>query len=149
DGQQQAQAVHDDMALAAIDVLGVVPAAGLAARAAVHRLAVDAGGRPRPAGALGFTDPVAQPVVGGPQGAVVPPGVEVAPDGALGREVVGQVAPLAAGAQQVQDGVQDVTHRRLAGAASGVHGDQGLDQGPLLVGQVAGVSLGSHTPLYA
>src|SRR5262249_1429886 len=37
---------------------------------------------------------------------------------------------------------------RLARPAAGVYGDQALDQAPLLIGQVAGVSLGSHTPFY-
>src|SRR5262249_57633624 len=84
----------------------------------------------------------------GMQGAVVSPLSDVAPDGTPGREVVGEVAPLAAGPQEVEDGVEDIAHRGLAGPATGVHGDKGLDEGPLLVGQVAGVSLGSHTPFY-
>src|SRR5262249_12379880 len=91
---------------------------------------------------------VAELVVDGLQGAVVPPLIEVAPDGAPGREVLGQVAPLAAGPQDVEGGVEDVAHRRLARPAAGVYGDQALDQAPLLIGQVAGVSLGSHTPFY-
>ena len=85
----------------------------------------------------------------GVEGAVVPPLVEVAPDGALGREVLGQVAPLAAGAQDVEDGIDDVAQVGLAGPPAGVDGDVRLDQGPLRVGDVAGVGLGSHTPFYA
>ena len=73
------------------------------------------------------------------EGAVVPPLVEVAPDGALGREVLGQVAPLAAGAQDVEDGIDDVAQVGLAGPAAGVDGDVRLDQGPLRVGHVAGI----------
>ena len=79
------------------------------------------------------------------QGPVASPLVEVAPDGALGREVDGQVAPLAAGAEDVEDGVEDVPHVRLAGPpAAGFGGDVGLDQGPLGVGDVAGVMVCSH-----
>src|SRR5206468_4332739 len=49
-----------------------------------------------------------EPVVDEVQGAVVPPLVVVPPDGALGREVLGRVPPLAPGPEQVQDGVHDV-----------------------------------------
>ena len=73
------------------------------------------------------------------------PLVEVAPDGALGREVVGQVPPLAAGAEDVEDGVEDVPHVGLAGpSAAGLGRDVRLDQGPLGVGDVAGVVVRSH-----
>ena len=85
----------------------------------------------------------------GVEGAVVPPLVEVAPDGALGREVLGQVTPLAAGAQDVEDGIDDVAQVGLAGPAAGVDGQVRLDQGPLRVGDVAGVGLRSHTSFYA
>src|SRR5262249_52781494 len=89
-------------------------------------------------------DLLAQPVVDGLQGAVVAPLVEVAPHRGLGREVLGQVAPLAAGPHEVEDGVEDVAHRRLAGPAPGVDRDQFLDERPLLVRQVAGVLNSSH-----
>src|SRR5262249_60008114 len=115
DRQQQPQAVYDDMALAAVDVLGVVPAAGLPAGAAVHRLAVDAGGAARPPRLLLLADAVAELIVDGLQGAVVPPLVEVAPNGTLGREVLGQVAPLAAGAHDGEEGGHDVAHRGRSG----------------------------------
>src|SRR5512135_2595569 len=82
------------------------------------------------------------------QGAVVPPLVEVPPHGALGREVLGEVAPLAAGAEDVEDGVDDVPHVGLAGPSAGVDGDVRLDQGPLRVRDVAGVVVRSHTPFY-
>ena len=83
------------------------------------------------------------------QGAVVPPLIEVAPDGTLGREVLGEVPPLTAGPQDVENGIRDVAHRGFAGTASRVHGDGRLDERPLRVGQVAGVLLGSHTLFYA
>ena len=134
------------MTLAAILLLGVVPAGRLAARTGVHRLAVDAGGAAGPPGFLVLADLLAQGVMDRVQGAVMPPFIEVAPHGALGRKVLGEVAPLAAGAQHIQDGVEHVAHGGGAGAASGVDRDKGFDELPLFVGQVAGVSLGSHTP---
>ena len=50
------------MAFSAIDVLGVVAAAGLPARAGVHRLAVDAGTVARPSWLFFFSHAVAQVV---------------------------------------------------------------------------------------
>jgi hypothetical protein len=61
-----------------------------------------------------------------------------------GREVLGQVAPLAAGPQLVEDGVPDIPHVRLAEAATRVDRDGLLDEFPLLVGHVAGILKGSH-----
>jgi hypothetical protein len=68
---------------------------------------------------------------------------------ALGREVLGEVAPLAVGAEDGEDGVDDVPRVGLAGPSAGVDGDVRLDQGPLRVGDVAGVMMRSHTPFYA
>ena len=83
-------------------------------------------------------DPVQRPIP--------TPLVEVAPDGALGREIDGQIAPLAAGAEDVEDGVEDVPHVCLAGpTAAGFGRHVGLDQGPLRVGDVAKVMVHSHT----
>ena len=79
------------------------------------------------------------------QSAVPTPLVEVAPDGALGREVERQVSPLAAGAENVEDGVEDIPHVRLAGPSAGVdRRDVRLDQSPLCVGDVAGIMVRSH-----
>jgi hypothetical protein len=137
------------MALPPIDILGVVAAERFAAGAGIDRLAVDAGRVARAPGLVLLADLRAQGVMDLLQGAVLAPLLEVAPDGALGREVHGQEAPLAAGPQDVKDGVQDIAHRGLAGPASGIHGDQRLDQRPLRVAEVAGIFLGSHTLMIA
>ena len=83
------------------------------------------------------------------EGAVLPPLVEVAPDGALGREIRRQVAPLAAGLGDVEDGVADVMQVGLAGLAAGVDRQVALDRSSLFVGDVAGVGCRSHGPSYA
>src|SRR5262249_35300598 len=139
----------DDMAFAAVDVLGVVAAALLASAGGVHRLAVDAGGGARGIGLLGGADFGAEQVVDDIEGAVVPPLVEVAPDGGLGREILGQGAPLAAGPQEVKDGIDDVAQVGGARSPAGVNGRVRLDQGPLRVGNIAGIGLRSHGSLYA
>jgi hypothetical protein len=94
-------------------------------------------------------DFAAEQVVDLVQGAIEPPLVEVPPDGAPGREVDGEVPLLAAGAEDVQDGVDDVPRVGHAGSPAGVDWDVQLDQGPLRVGDVAGVMVRSQTPFYA
>ena len=67
---------------------------------------------------------------------------EVAVDGLVGREVVGQVAPGDAGAVDVEDGVDQGAQvvggfaDAVAGLASGF--ESGADEFPAGVGQVAG-----------
>src|SRR3954465_9243112 len=137
------------MAFSAIDVLGVVAAAGLPARAGVHRLAVDAGTVARPSWLFFFSHAVAQVVVNCFQRAIVPPFIEVAPHGAFGREILGEITPLAAGPHEIQNGVHDVAHGGLARATSRIDRDDGLDERPLAIGQVTRILLASHILFYA
>src|SRR6516225_2420228 len=102
------------MTLPPVDVLGVVPPALLAPGGRVDRLAVDTR---RGAGVIRLlpgADLLAEEVMNGVEGSVGPPPVEVTPDGALGGQVAGQVSPLATGAEDVEDGVQDIPHLGLA-----------------------------------
>src|SRR5262245_54615390 len=73
------------------------------------------------------------------------PAVELGGDGAPGREVVGQLPPLAAGAQEVQDGVDEAAAIDFDGVADlgkAARTDVGANELPLLIGQVAGVLFG-------
>src|SRR5581483_7411529 len=86
--QQQPQRVHDDVTLAARDLLVAVVAAGAADLGALDRLGVDAagaGGRVTP---RLHTDRFAHRVEDRLPGAVVPPAGEVVVDGTLGQQVV-------------------------------------------------------------
>jgi hypothetical protein len=121
-GQQQTHAVYDDMAFPPIDVLGVVPPPLLTAAGGIHGLAINAGGGAGGVGLLRRADLLAEQVVDGVQGAVVPPLVEVPPHGGLGREVLGEVTPLAAGTQDVEDGIDDIAQVGLARSPAGVDG---------------------------
>src|SRR5271157_6670197 len=136
------------MAFPAIDVLGVVPAPLLAARGGVARLAVDARRGPGRVGLLLRADLAAEQVVDRFERAVVSPLVEVSPDGALGGEILGEVTPLAAGPEDVEDGIDDVAQIGLARPSARMDGQVWFDQGPLGVGEIAGVGLGSHTSFY-
>src|SRR5262249_8322827 len=118
--------------------------ARLGAGGGVHGLAIDAGGGAGGVGLLRSADLLAQEVMDGVQRAVVPPLVEVPPDRTLGREVPGEVAPLAAGPQDVEDGIDDIPEGGPSRSRAGVGRTVLLDQGPLLVGPVARVCLRSH-----
>src|SRR2546423_894123 len=74
----------------------------------VPRLPIAAGGGRRGVGLLLGADLAARRVVDALQGAVGAPLVEVAPGGAPGGEVLGEEPPLAAGPQDVEDGVDDI-----------------------------------------
>src|SRR5262249_41432759 len=129
--------IHDEMPLAAGDLLAAVLADLLPAVGGLHRLAVDAGdaGRDLAAGGLAEADPqdVDDPV----PGAVALPGVEVVEDGAPRGEVVGQWPPGAALVGEVEDRVNDLAHVGLAGPPAGAgRGDLGLQDGPLGVGDI-------------
>src|SRR5690606_15183288 len=72
---------------------------------------------------------------------VAPPG-EVGVDGLPVGEVAGEVAPRARALVEVEDGVEDAAEADGAVAAPGaLQGEEGLDEGPLLVGEVGGVPL--------
>ncbi len=75
--------------------------------------------------------------------------VVVASDGGLGREVLGQDVPLAAGPQDVEDGVDALAHVGLPRPAAGVNGQVWFDRGPWSDGLVVGLGSGSHSPFYA
>lgn len=74
---------------------------------------------------------------------ILAPGAEIAPDGGPCREVVRQRSPLASGAIYLEYGVEHLAHVRCSRApASFGWRDQWFQDGPLLVGQVAGVPSG-------
>jgi hypothetical protein len=108
DDQQQSERIHDDMTLAAPQLLAAVVAPKAADLAALDRLAVDAPGPRRrpPTGRL--SHPLTQGVEDALPGAVVPPLLEVVVDGALGRQVVREHVPLAARAGLIEDRVEDL-----------------------------------------
>jgi len=78
------------------------------------------------------------------EGAVATPLVEVAPDGASWREVLGEVPPLAAGPQEVEDGIDDVAEGGLAGRPRPGNRQWRLEQRPL-ASVSRWVGLCSHT----
>ena len=73
--------------------------------------------------------------------AVVIPAREVVVYRAPWRQVLGNVTPLASCAQNIHHTVHHLAHHHLTLAATMLGGrDQGLDQGPFLVGQVTWVT---------
>src|SRR5207247_6911747 len=136
--QDQAQAIDDQVPLAALDLLAAVVARLPAGATALDRLAVEVGGARRALAAGLLARLVAQGVVDPLPGAVLAPLAEVVVGGGPGAVVLGQGAPLAAGAVDVEDGVHDVVEVDLAGPPARLgRREQGLKEGKLLVGQVA------------
>src|SRR2546423_10688058 len=78
-------------------------------------------------------------------GPIEAPTAVVIVDGAPGREIVGEVSPLAAGPHEVEDGVYDLANVH-ATSASARHGrrDQRSDASPLGIGKVGGVGFSNH-----
>jgi hypothetical protein len=138
--QQQPHGIRDDVPLPPRDLLAAV----------VAPLAPECGGldgprvdhrdprRRLPAG--GLADPGPQRVEDRLPGAVVTPAGEVAGHRALGEQVVGEHVPLAAGAVEVEQRVEDLAHVDRAGPAAGLgRGDQRPEDRPLVVGEVGRV----------
>ena len=74
--------------------------------------------------------------------AVPAPGAEVIEDGGLGWNVLGQHAPLAPGAVEREDGVEDGSARVLDGPPAGLGlGNERLKALPSEIGEVTGIGL--------
>ena len=108
------------------------------------------GGRRLGIPALGEAEHGAEVVDDGLEAAGGEPAAGLLVDRRPGREVLGDVTPLGAGADDPAEGVEDVAEAVLA--LAGVLGEQaevGQDELPLGVGDVAGVGLVSdHTLNY-
>jgi hypothetical protein len=109
DGQQEAQGIDTEVALATCDFLAGVDA--LAGRRHVgggfHALRVQHAGAGLGIAALGLSDQAAQEAVELGEDAFLLPGGEVPVDGFPRGEVVREVAPGDPGAVDIQDGVHD------------------------------------------
>jgi hypothetical protein len=95
---------------------------------------------------LGGVDLASMQIAGRVQDAVVAPLVEVAPDGAPGREIPGLIPPLAARTEDGEDGIDDVTRVGLARSPAGVNGGMRWDQSSPHVGDVAGIMVRANAP---
>ena len=75
--------------------------------------------------------------------AALAPGGEVIEDGGLGWKVLGQHAPLAAGAVEIEDGVEDGSPCVLDGSSAGFGlGKERFEELPFEVAEVTGIGLG-------
>ncbi len=78
-------------------------------------------------------------------GAIVAPRAKIAPDRRPRRKVMWQSPPLASRAVQIQDGIDHLAHVGRARMPAWLsRRDQGVQDGPLLVGQITQVALSSH-----
>src|ERR1700693_466111 len=136
---QKAGRISQDVAFAALDLLAGIIAARPAGFGGLDRLAVDdAGGGARFA-PRGFTRQHQQDMVDLTPQTAIAPGVEVMLNRGVGREILGQQAPLAAALRQIEDRVHHRTQRRRARAAATLvrRGQERLDHGQLGIGCIA------------
>ena len=84
-----------------------------------------------------------QAIVGFDPQAALAPGREIIEHRGLGRKVLGQHAPLAAGAVEIEDGIENHSPGVLDGASSGFRlGNEWLMELPFVVCEVAIIGLG-------
>src|SRR3954452_19118708 len=106
------------MPLAPIDLFACIKAAHATRFCGLHGLRVNDGGTGRAFAACGLADASAHPLIDLLKQADLLKAAEVAVDGLPSREVVRQVAPLAAGVQQIKNGVEDFAHFDFSLAAT-------------------------------
>src|SRR5215831_14565551 len=106
------------MTLATSDLLVAVIAARASHFTGLDRLRVDDSGAGSFVSALGFADLAPQGIDQLLPGALLLPGDEVVPDGALGKQIMRQEIPLAARAGLVEQGVDYLAEINLAWPAS-------------------------------
>jgi len=139
--QQEALSIGDDMALAALDALASIDATRAATFRGRSTLAVDDGCRGSNVAPKRSAGACHQPSIDPMPGAVVAPAVEITLHCRARREVPGQRAPLAAGGQNIEDGVDD--RAPIPGAWTPQpprRWQQGLEHRPLAVRHVACVA---------
>ena len=106
--QQQADRVDQNVALASVDFLARVVAALVADLAALDTLTVDGARAGLGLSSLGQADMLAQMRVNLLPQAIALPESEIVIDGAPGREMSRQVAPLATGFDEVEDSIEQL-----------------------------------------
>src|SRR5262249_13445918 len=82
-------------------------------------------------------------------GAVFAPAAVPGMDSAPGREVLGEQPPLAAGAHQGEDGVENLAHVRGRTAHGVSPREKRLQQSELFVREIGFIALGVHALFYA
>ena len=79
------------------------------------------------------------------QGAVISPFGEVVIDGITRRKIVRQIIPLTAGAELIEDGVDDFTEIHFSGFASAdLGGNESGEDVPLGIGEVGRIGFAGH-----
>ena len=113
----------------------------------LHRLAVDDGRTRCGLATLRLPQHDMQLVVGPPPSSVPTPSAEIMEGDTPRRQVMGEHPPGAAGAQHVTDGVYDLAPRILDRTPTRFGwGQQWLQQPPLSITEVAGISRSFHVP---
>lgn len=132
EAEQQAQGIDQRMPLRPLDLLTGTVTAQAAGPTPLDRLTVNDGGRRFISLALSSPDLLAQRIEDPLSDPKAAPGVEVMPNRAFRREVVGQGPPGTTGLVHVVDGIDDLAQVDEPGtSAAGRRGQQGLHAQPL------------------
>src|ERR1041384_3387394 len=105
---EQPQRVYQDMALAPFDLFGTIKACGPSAIGGLDALRVDNRGAGLAVAAFQDAEVTAQGIVDPFPGTIFSPAPKVMIDDAPGRQIVGDKAPRTAGAQDIQDRIDDL-----------------------------------------
>jgi hypothetical protein len=116
----------------------------------LDRRAIDNPGAGLAVFACGLTDIAAYEVMHEVPGAVLAPGANIVIDRRPGREVMGEQAPGAAPAHDIEDTIEDFSLGVLRRSASRLDlGDIRCDQRPFVIGEIGRVRLAeSHAPQF-
>jgi hypothetical protein len=140
-----APAKSGDVALDAADLLACVIPLGIDVRAAFFRafdaLAVDDTGRRTGLAVRCLAALLVELEFDPPPRSVVLPALEIPVQRASRRQILGDAAPLTTSTEHVHDAVEDLPRIDLATPAATLgRWDHALDERPLLVGRVTGVT---------
>jgi len=150
DHQHQTQRVHDQMAFGAVDFLSSIVASGFIPLGAFDRLAVQDGRTGFDLPSFGQPKLSVQTLMQGDPETVQDPVPVIGVKGRPGREVLGDVAPLATGADDVENAIEDLPVRQGARAARlGLCFKEGFNKFPLMLCQIGGVTSFFHPPSIA
>ena len=145
-GEDQPEGVHEEMALAALDLLARVVADIAPVAVALHALAVEDARTGPAVVARRRAHHSADPVVELTPEALAAPAAEDMVDGLPRREAPGKQAPLDAAFDEVKHRVEDPAEIGPGPSASGRLGKMGKQQHPLGVAQVGRKTGVLHRP---
>src|SRR2546421_4965188 len=144
---EQSQGVHEDMPLAPVDLLGAVEPVVTTTIGRCEGLRVDHACARLPVTSREYAEVTAQDIVDPFPGTIFSPAPKIMIDNAPGRHIVGHMPPRTAGAQDIQDRIDNFPLGILLRSATGLSGrNQWCENLPFTIIEIGGIGLsGFHT----